>query len=76
MSKLNKILVHIKFILNNSIVISKVDVATNFAKLSIDNMGSVRTSLYLDNEYYLAVNHILDYDTFSKMLIFSKKDEN
>ena len=46
-----------------------------YSKLSMDNMGSVRTSLYLDNEYYLAVNHLLDYDEFSKILIFSKINE-
>ena len=46
-----------------------------YSKLSMDNMGSVRTSWYLDNEYYLAVNHLLDYDEFSKILIFSKINE-
>ena len=46
-----------------------------YSKLSIDNRASVRTSLYLDNEYYTATNYIINNDEFAKILT-SKTNNN
>jgi len=46
-----------------------------YSKLSMDNRASVRTSLYLDNEYYSAINFIINNDEFAKILT-SKTNNN
>ena len=43
-----------------------------YAKLSIDNGLSVKTSLYLDNEYQLAISKIKDKEEHYRLLTFSK----
>ncbi|OUW20578.1 MAG: hypothetical protein CBD21_03090 [bacterium TMED161] len=43
-----------------------------YAKLSIDNSLSVKTSLYLDNEYQLALSKIKDKDEHYRLLTFSR----
>ena len=42
-----------------------------YAKLAIDNGLSVKTSLYLDNEYQLALSKIKDKEEHYRLLTFS-----
>ena len=43
-----------------------------YAKLAIDNGLSVKTSLYLDNEYQLALSKIKDKEEHYRLLTFSR----
>ena len=43
-----------------------------YAKLSIDNGLSVKASLYLDNEYQLALSKIKDKEEHNRLLTFSR----
>ena len=47
-----------------------------YAKLSMDNRASVRTSLYLDSEYEEAVKYIIDDEQYSRLVTFSSYEIN